>query len=243
MPAPRRNISSGVLSLTAIGWVYLFLAAGVLNVLTAWALPQLLPAIPLQISLSNLQRPFRQWPDRAPATWPERCDYVAHSLSISAHSTIASFDQPNLNGTYYEMRVQRVGFPIPTLVYSSCLERTYTAPPTPVPPIAFATQYPSGNRIPIYEYYDYSRGPGYDGIGPNSFRRPNFLPIRPLWRGFLINTLFYAAILYTLLVTKRSLTYSRRYIKHRCPTCGYDLKGLSTCPECGKLPVAPLSGL
>lgn len=86
------------------------------------------------------------------------------------------------------------------------------------------------------------RGPLFDGIritipsvGPRDF------PIRPLWPGFLISTLFYAAILYTLLVTKRSLTYSRRYLKHRCPTCGYDLKGLTSCPECGKLPVAPLS--
>ncbi len=153
-------------------------------------------------------------------------------------------------GTYPQnlMIVHDYGVPMTALSRTECT--TFTTALRPSPPVL-----PFAHHADLSPYFTFPwypvqsgtraalRGPLYEGIrtfipliGPRHF------PIRPLWPGFLINTLFYAAVLYTLLVTKRSLTYSRRYLKHRCPTCGYDLKGLTTCPECGKLPVAPLSG-
>ena len=62
------------------------------------------------------------------------------------------------------------------------------------------------------------------------------LPLRPLWPGFAINTLFYAASAWLVWrivpLTKRW----RRRRAGRCTNCGYDLRGIaagSICPECG----------
>ncbi len=61
------------------------------------------------------------------------------------------------------------------------------------------------------------------------------LPLRPIWPGFAINTLFYAAILWPLILGPFAL---RRLIRRRrglCPACGYDLRHAvhEACPECG----------
>ncbi|MCH8259451.1 MAG: hypothetical protein IIC46_04520 [Planctomycetes bacterium] len=65
------------------------------------------------------------------------------------------------------------------------------------------------------------------------------LPLRPLWPGFAINTIFYSAVL--VLLTLGPIT-ARRMIRRKrghCIKCGYDLRGTSGgdfstgCPECG----------
>ena len=61
------------------------------------------------------------------------------------------------------------------------------------------------------------------------------LPLRPIWPGFAINTVFYAAILW--LLTLGPFT-ARRMIRRKrglCIKCGYDLRATSggSCPECG----------
>jgi len=70
-------------------------------------------------------------------------------------------------------------------------------------------------------------------LGP--FLDPRPLPIYPVWPGFAINTVFYAAILW--LLTLAPFT-ARRMIRHKrghCVKCGYDLRGAEhdVCPECG----------
>ncbi len=70
------------------------------------------------------------------------------------------------------------------------------------------------------------------------WRRPGDelpLPLKPLWPGFAINTIFYAAILWLLIPGPCAL---RRLVRRRrglCPACGYDLGHAEhdTCPECG----------
>jgi hypothetical protein len=69
------------------------------------------------------------------------------------------------------------------------------------------------------------------------------LPLRPLWPGFAINTIFYAAVLWLLWFVPGKI---RRFIRirgHRCPTCGYQIApggGIGpVCSECGAaLPAA-----
>jgi hypothetical protein len=63
------------------------------------------------------------------------------------------------------------------------------------------------------------------------------LPVRPLWPGFAINTVFYAAVLWLLFAAASALRRWRRIKRGLCPKCAYDLRGRATesdaCPECG----------
>ena len=61
------------------------------------------------------------------------------------------------------------------------------------------------------------------------------LPIKPIWSGFAINTIFYAAILWLLSLGPSATRRLIRRKRGRCIKCGYDLRGDLTggCPECG----------
>ena len=63
-----------------------------------------------------------------------------------------------------------------------------------------------------------------------------YLPVGPIWSGFVLNTLFYAMFLWLLVPGPFVL---RRYIRRKrglCVKCGYDLRGAEheACPECGQ---------
>ncbi len=65
--------------------------------------------------------------------------------------------------------------------------------------------------------------------------RYRVLPLRPIWPGFAINTVFYAAILWLFMF---GVFTTRRVIRRKrghCIKCGYDLRGAEheVCPECG----------
>ena len=63
------------------------------------------------------------------------------------------------------------------------------------------------------------------------------IPLRPIWPGFAINTVFYAAILWIPFAMTGVVRRRIRAHRGRCTACGYDLRGRGTdqklCPECG----------
>jgi len=61
------------------------------------------------------------------------------------------------------------------------------------------------------------------------------LPLLPIWPGFAINTIFYAAILWMLCLGFGAVRRRRRLKRGLCVKCAYDLRGTSSgvCPECG----------
>jgi hypothetical protein len=63
------------------------------------------------------------------------------------------------------------------------------------------------------------------------------LPLRPIWPGFAINTVFYAFVLWLLFAAPFALRRWRRIRRGLCPKCAYDLRGSvggsQQCPECG----------
>jgi len=63
------------------------------------------------------------------------------------------------------------------------------------------------------------------------------VPLHPIWPGFLIDTLFYAAIWGGVFFGFTSAKRLIRMKRGRCPCCGYNLRGdpggKSGCPECG----------
>lgn len=61
------------------------------------------------------------------------------------------------------------------------------------------------------------------------------LPLQPMWRGLIINTLVFAALWALLLFAGRGLIIARRAQRGWCIRCAYDLRGSESerCPECG----------
>jgi hypothetical protein len=61
------------------------------------------------------------------------------------------------------------------------------------------------------------------------------LPCVPLWSGFAINTIFYAAVLWMLFAVPVKLRKWRRIKRGQCASCGYSLRENTSekCPECG----------
>ncbi len=79
------------------------------------------------------------------------------------------------------------------------------------------------------------------GIDPTTSPRRVIFPYRPLWPGFIANTLVYfVAWASVLVVLFAGTTGMRRVLRARrgqCRRCGYDRSGLASaavCPECGK---------
>ena len=73
--------------------------------------------------------------------------------------------------------------------------------------------------------------------GTNSFST-SVLPLRPLWPGFAVNTVFYAAITALLWAVPRQLQKWRRRQRGVCEGCAYPRSGLppsTPCPECGAM--------
>ncbi len=61
-----------------------------------------------------------------------------------------------------------------------------------------------------------------------------FLPLRPIWPGFAINTLFYALLVWLLC---RALLHLRSFIRRRrglCPACAFPKGESPVCVECGR---------
>jgi hypothetical protein len=93
------------------------------------------------------------------------------------------------------------------------------------------------SRAPNDTLRDGLRVPDYVFPGGATFARA--LPLRPIWPGFAINTLFYAAILWVMFATPFAIRRWRRVKGGLCQNCGYDLRGsggttgAALCPECG----------
>jgi hypothetical protein len=64
-------------------------------------------------------------------------------------------------------------------------------------------------------------------------KAPRVLPLRLIWPGVIVNTMFYAAILWLLICGPFVI---RRYARQRgglCPACAYPMGESGVCTECG----------
>jgi hypothetical protein len=68
------------------------------------------------------------------------------------------------------------------------------------------------------------------GSGANGW----WIPGLPIWPGFAINTIFYAAILWMLLLGPGTIKRAIRRKRGLCPACGYPIGASPVCTECGK---------
>ena len=60
------------------------------------------------------------------------------------------------------------------------------------------------------------------------------IPVRPIWPGFAVNTLIYAAALWLLIPGPFALRRFVRVKRGLCPACCYPMGESAVCSECGK---------
>ncbi|GJM19192.1 MAG: hypothetical protein DHS20C14_14050 [Phycisphaeraceae bacterium] len=105
----------------------------------------------------------------------------------------------------------------------------------------------SGERDQIYDEYmsmlrdrvpsrmGISMGhPGYRARTPWGTPEEVHLPTAPIWLGLIINIACYGTLWYAPGAIWRGCRRWRRSRSGRCLACGYNLGGLTTCPECGE---------
>ena len=81
----------------------------------------------------------------------------------------------------------------------------------------------------------------YEGLELRSSHRPpgairfgRAFSSRPIWPGFLVNTLFYTAILWLIFALLFGIRSRLRLRSRRCPHCNYPFGESPTCTECGR---------
>ena len=70
-------------------------------------------------------------------------------------------------------------------------------------------------------------------VHPGYIYQVRGLPLRPIWPGFAINTVFYAAVLWGLFGAPFALHRRRRIKRGLCPACAYPVGTNEVCTECG----------
>lgn len=95
----------------------------------------------------------------------------------------------------------------------------------------------SGERIAIWEEMisTHGRNNWLLEIAPGRTdpMNPTALPLRPMWPGFALNTLLFAALLWALAIGPRTIRARMRRRKGLCPACGYPTGESDICTECG----------
>jgi hypothetical protein len=74
------------------------------------------------------------------------------------------------------------------------------------------------------------------GLGGDDRR---VIPLRVEWKGMFAGSALYTGVVGLAFLPLALRRWSRA--RHgRCLSCGYELAGLPTCPECGRTPAAPM---
>ncbi len=119
------------------------------------------------------------------------------------------------------VRLHRAGWPA-----RAALEGRVSIPPSGDP--SYRWGMPISDKASLA--LEYHRGP----VTPIVKTVTGVLPMRPVWRGFLLNTAFYALAF----ILPAGMWWSlRRFIRIRrglCPACAYPRGESDVCSECGK---------
>jgi hypothetical protein len=185
-----------------------FLAGLGISVLVAWSAW----AVRSERGLSrnvNHQGPHG-WPRRAPGDWPGTAEFRIRSERRVGWARVVETTwhgrMPPGQRRTCSMHVHEVGWPRP------CVAATV------------AMVFPG--EAQTYGAIRFSEGMG-KRLGVH------MLPARPVWGGLAVNGAVFGAVVFVGASAPGMLRGRLRARRGACVRCGYDLRGLSACPECG----------
>jgi hypothetical protein len=190
------------------------LAAGaVLTVMVAWGL-----WLSTEEPDGDFAATASSWPMAVPDDWPERPEYWSNATSTrrldrwAAHRTGA-------NGKWEIMGVAShyaIGWPARSMGLKDYGSIRFAQASTS----SHHDGMPLPGRTPLWLTPDMTR--------------PEAVPRRPLWPGFALDTAFYGTLAFLLWSAPGFVRRQHRRRRGLCVGCGYELKGMPKCPECGR---------
>jgi len=206
--------------LISIGSIVAWLAAGVVvTVAVAWGCALWSP---LSEARGLRYEPGGSWRFSVPDPWIQipipRSEQRGHGLEITHQFSF------NREGAWVNQAVWSAGWPAPSLVgWANVDEPEFSGKPTPG---WSKTEWNAAIKLDDRT------------IVGDGFRA---LPLKPMPFGFIVDTLFWGAIVAGATILVRAFRRRRRIARGRCPNCNHKLAGAARCPECG-LELAPVRG-
>ncbi len=207
----------------------LLMAGAIINVAAAWGCVIFNPSGVFYNWQWMHVNEARGWPVRVPADWPAPSmpTYLLLDRGIRVQCVYSATHE-------HEVMLYQAGRPCQSMAWHTLLNPEHV-----------------GRGL---GHFDESGSAWNDGMRifsekAGSGNKPVWkrLPLRPIWPGFAINTVLYAALLWLLFVAPFALRRRRRIKRGLCPNCAYDLRGsphpnplptpkgdgTKVCPECG----------
>ena len=197
----------------------------IMTVLVAWSPPiELIAITPIARQGPGVKvQHGTPWPTEPPKGWPLAPQHVMRETPRRGSAvSFRAFDPPMvesnsiIDGTrLFVLRSERSGWPLRALV-------RYRAH-------ALAMLIAGNENLGLYRQ-------GW--LLPPSWRSATLatdapLPLMPVWSGFIINTLFYGALVFGAMVGIPAIKRRRRFKRGLCIQCAYPRTGGNLCPECG----------
>jgi hypothetical protein len=205
----------------------LLLMGGLINYVVSWGwmMHQLRHVDRLRYERRAVLGSPEPWPETPLADWPApnlRMQWQGFGF-LDVDASHFNRSSGSWGPLMYEMTIVRVGWPMAALKWRIDRDSTYRRTGT------FGTKLIGG--IAFDKNLAHRVGAGLD------LR----LPLVPLWPGFLLNSLLYAAtaaplMLYIANRMRAALTWMRGLLRLKrglCPMCGYPVGLSNVCTECG----------
>ncbi len=180
---------------------------------------------------------------KVPSTWPQSPSWIgfggealgvrtyeltSHGIPSAAWAWLYVTWGPGASDRHQSMNVVQAGFPLPALQSEELIEvqgRTSNSAED-----VWLQRGPIERRGGMWNV----KLPG--APAPTWEADPSaIIPVRPLWLGFVVNTMLFACVLALLAWMPSGVRVWMRRRKGRCVLCGYELGSSERCSECGLL--------
>jgi hypothetical protein len=164
-----------------------------------------------------------RWPEASPPDWPAQPDAanrVSGVWGVRIDSAAHNLD-----------RLAQTRRQDPTVIVHWMSRWEFGVPFRSMSRIAMSTQ--AGRIITPTPLSTWHTGLRTSARFQNGLAAREFVPLRPIWPGFIANWLIFAMATWGAITGVQRLRAGRLKRRGLCEHCACSLAGLATCPECG----------